>query len=189
MSRVFTQRISKPSRNFMEREYILVEGRRMTETMEREKRHTQGRGASFPLSVAACSLLASAPRMLNNARVILFGRGPLLLLLDASLSTHPGKKRLPHLHRVSLRRTTFGCRRLVTTKSTSAKCVQKERQTRQTPFAPQQAAEWRGATSQKASFIVQRTDLISKSRSSVILCADTNRMPKTYNLSSFKKVR
>jgi hypothetical protein len=126
MSRVFTQRISKASFNFMEREYILVEGRRMTETMEREK-GTQGRGASFHLCccLLSLSLLASAPRMLNNARVILFGRGPPAPATWCFTFHAPGKKRLPHLHRVSQRRTTFGCRRLVTTKSTSAKCVQR----------------------------------------------------------------
>lgn len=93
MSRVFTQRISKGSCNFMEREYILVVGRQMTETMEREKAHTRPWGLfpSLLLPAFSLALLASAPSMLNNARVILFGRGPLLLLLDASLSTHPEK--------------------------------------------------------------------------------------------------
>jgi len=70
----------------------------------------KGRGASFSL---VPPVLALSPRMLNNARVILFGCAP--MLLDASLSTDPEKPAPPHLHIVSERRTTFSSR-LVTMK-------------------------------------------------------------------------
>lgn len=76
---------NKASCNFMEREYTFSL-RVDKDYGERKKAHM----AAGPLCLCCCSsALASAPRMLNNARVILFGRGP--LLLDASLSTHPEK--------------------------------------------------------------------------------------------------
>lgn len=63
--------------------------------MESEKRRTRPLGF-FP-SVAAAPVLASSPRMLNNARVILFGRARPPATWCFTFHA-PGKKRLPHLH-------------------------------------------------------------------------------------------